>query len=172
MSKTIYYSEAILLGDKFFLAATEAGLLAVSLPNEMLEDFVARLTKKYGKQVELVHEPERLKDYVQYMRKYEANSWTDKVELGFDLQGTPFQLKVWRELQQIPYGVTISYKEMAERIDNPKAIRAVGRAIGANPVHFFIPCHRVIGANGQLTGFSAGLHLKQKWLKHESDNRS
>lgn len=90
---------------------------------------------------------------------------------NFDLQlapqGTPFQQKVWSELQKIPYGKTISYGELARRIGNPKASRAVGLANGSNPISIVIPCHRVIGANGKLTGYGGGLPIKEKLLALE-----
>jgi methylated-DNA-[protein]-cysteine S-methyltransferase len=79
------------------------------------------------------------------------------------LGGTPFQRRVWRELENIPYGVTISYGELAQRIGNPDAVRAVGLANGRNPLSIVIPCHRVIGANGTLTGYGGGLERK-RWL--------
>jgi methylated-DNA-[protein]-cysteine S-methyltransferase len=90
---------------------------------------------------------------------------------AFDLSlaptGTPFQLKVWNMLAQIPLGTTWSYSELAERIGSPKAMRAVGAANGRNPLPIVLPCHRVIGANGSLTGFGGGLPLKQFLLEHE-----
>lgn len=84
------------------------------------------------------------------------------------LNGTEFQVRVWRELQNIPYGETISYRELAERIGNPRAVRAVGLANGANPIPIIVPCHRVIGSNGNLTGFGGGLDTKRKLLALES----
>ena len=85
----------------------------------------------------------------------------------FDLNGTPFQLKVWNELMKIPFGKTYSYKEIALKIKNPKAVRAVGSANGKNPICIIIPCHRVISHNGKLGGYSGGLSFKEKLLKHE-----
>jgi methylated-DNA-[protein]-cysteine S-methyltransferase len=79
------------------------------------------------------------------------------------LGGTPFQRRVWGELEKIPYGATISYGELARRIDNLNAVRAVGLANGRNPLSIIIPCHRVIGANGTLTGYGGGLERK-RWL--------
>ncbi len=79
------------------------------------------------------------------------------------LVGTDFQQNVWNELRRIPYGATISYTELAKRIEKPTAIRAVANAIGANTLSLFVPCHRVIGANGSLTGYAGGLATK-KWL--------
>lgn len=82
-------------------------------------------------------------------------------------RGTPFQLGVWRALCDIPYGETISYGELARRIDNPKSVRAVGLANGANPLAIIVPCHRVIGSNGSLTGYGGGLPIKQRLLALE-----
>ena len=90
----------------------------------------------------------------------------------FDLplapRGTDFQRRVWRALTEIPYGRTISYGELARRIGNPSASRAVGLANGANPLPIVVPCHRVIGADGSLTGFGGGLPIKRKLLALES----
>ena len=88
-------------------------------------------------------------------------------DLPLRLAGTPFQQRVWDELNRIPYGETISYAELARRIGNPKACRAVGLANGRNPVAIIVPCHRVIGANGSLTGYGGGLPAKTWLLKHE-----
>ena len=87
--------------------------------------------------------------------------------LSLQPEGTEFQKRVWKELQQIPYGDTISYGQLAERIGNPKASRAVGLANGANPISIIVPCHRVIGANGKLTGYGGGLSIKEKLLALE-----
>jgi len=82
-------------------------------------------------------------------------------------RGTEFQLRVWNELQKIPFGTTISYSELARRIGRPKAVRAVGAANGANPIPVVIPCHRVIGSDGSLTGYGGGLSRKQELLAIE-----
>ena len=79
------------------------------------------------------------------------------------MRGTEFQRRVWRALEAIPYGVTISYGELARRIEQPAAVRAVGLANGRNPLSIVVPCHRVIGANGTLTGYGGGLERK-RWL--------
>jgi methylated-DNA-[protein]-cysteine S-methyltransferase len=91
------------------------------------------------------------------------------VELA--LTGSPFQLEVWGALRDIPYGETISYGELAQRIDRPNASRAVGLANGANPVSIIVPCHRVIGADGSLTGYGGGLDHKRALLGLESGQR-
>jgi methylated-DNA-[protein]-cysteine S-methyltransferase len=82
-------------------------------------------------------------------------------------KGTPFQMEVWRELQRIPYGTVISYGELAARIGMPQAARAVGAANGANPIPIVIPCHRVIGGNGKMTGYGGGIQMKEALLALE-----
>ena len=88
-------------------------------------------------------------------------------ELDLHPKGTDFQKKVWQALLAIPYGTTVSYGEIARRIENPKACRAVGLANRSNPIPIIIPCHRVIGKNGKLTGFASGLDIKQALLDLE-----
>lgn len=102
---------------------------------------------------------EQLKEYFRRERR--------TFEIPLDLDGTDFQIKVWNELIKIPYGVTISYKKLSERIGDAFAVRAVGKANGSNPIPVVIPCHRVIEANGKLGGYSGGLHVKEKLLKLE-----
>lgn len=87
--------------------------------------------------------------------------------LGVEPQGTPFQLRVWEELRHIPRGTTLSYQDLANRLGQPGAVRAVGQANGANPVAIIIPCHRVVGADGQLVGYAGGLPRKRALLELE-----
>lgn len=92
-----------------------------------------------------------------------------KIELEIKyLTGTEFQVKVWETLRNIPYGETVSYKWIAEKIGNPKAVRAVGGANNRNPIAIIVPCHRVIGANGKLVGYAGGIDKKEYLLKIES----
>ncbi len=97
----------------------------------------------------------QLDEYFQGKRK--------SFELKLKPEGTEFQKKVWKELLKIPYGKTLSYGEVSRRIKNQKAVRAVGQAIGRNPISIIVPCHRVIGSDGDLTGYASGLWRK-KWL--------
>lgn len=83
------------------------------------------------------------------------------------LEGTDFQKSVWNAIVQIPYGTTLSYRELAARIGRPEAVRAVGGAVGANPVPIVVPCHRVLGSDGKLTGFAGGLNVKERLLELE-----
>jgi methylated-DNA-[protein]-cysteine S-methyltransferase len=88
-------------------------------------------------------------------------------EVALDARGTQFQTRVWDVVREIPYGRTISYKELAQRVQSPSAFRAVGRAVGANPIPVIVPCHRVIGSNGAAVGFGGGLERKARLLELE-----
>jgi len=88
-------------------------------------------------------------------------------DLALDLRGTPFQRRVWAALLEVPYGTTITYTELAEVVGRPDIVRAVGAAVGRTPVPIVVPCHRVVGANGALTGYGGGLHRKQALLDLE-----
>ncbi|MCK9375161.1 MAG: methylated-DNA--[protein]-cysteine S-methyltransferase [Syntrophobacterales bacterium] len=103
----------------------------------------------------------------QELTAYFNGAPADFDSITLDPQGTPFQLRVWQELRRIPRGKTISYGELARRVGNPKACRAVGQANGHNPLPLIVPCHRVIAADGSLGGFSSGLDHKRWLLRHE-----
>ena len=107
-----------------------------------------------------------LQPTIRQLRAYFAGE-LEEFDLKLAPEGTPFRLNVWRELCEIPFGKTISYGELARRIGNPKASRAVGLANGSNPIPIVIPCHRVIGSNGKLTGYGGGLPIKEKLLALE-----
>jgi methylated-DNA-[protein]-cysteine S-methyltransferase len=104
----------------------------------------------------------------QQLAEYFAGSRFE-FDLPLEPVGTPFQLSVWRVLDTIPYGETISYGEQARRLGDAKKARAVGGANGRNPLPIVVPCHRVIGTSGALTGFGGGLPIKEKLLKHERE---
>ena len=95
-----------------------------------------------------------------------------KFDLPLYFEGTEFQKSVWNELRKIPYGTTVSYKDIAEGINNEKAVRAVGNANNKNKIMIIVPCHRVIGKNGKLVGFAGGLDKKEFLLKHEAGDSS
>jgi methylated-DNA-[protein]-cysteine S-methyltransferase len=103
---------------------------------------------------------------VHQLRAYFAGKLR-RFELPLDLHGTEFQLRVWRELEAIPFGETRSYSQIATAIGAPRAVRAVGAANGANPIPIVVPCHRVIGAAGTLVGYGGGLPLKKRLLELE-----
>lgn len=106
---------------------------------------------------------------------YQLNEYFEGKRRYFDLllnpEGTEFQKKVWSLLSEIPYGKTVSYLELSKRLGDVKAIRAVASANGKNPLWIIIPCHRVIGSDGSLTGYAGGLHRKKWLLNHESPSR-
>ncbi|MEN8246753.1 MAG: methylated-DNA--[protein]-cysteine S-methyltransferase [Thermodesulfobacteriota bacterium] len=88
-------------------------------------------------------------------------------DLPLDMAGTPFQRSVWQALLTVPFGRSASYQQIADAVDNPKAVRAVGAANGQNPVSIIVPCHRIIGKNGSLTGYGGGIWRKEWLLRHE-----
>jgi len=96
----------------------------------------------------------------------------ERFEVPLAFAGTAFQREVWQALVAIPYGETVSYKQLAERIGRPRAVRAVGAANGANPIPIIVPCHRVVGHDGSLTGFGGGLPLKRRLLELESRQKA
>jgi methylated-DNA-[protein]-cysteine S-methyltransferase len=136
------------------LAASQEGLVAVLFPVDPQE-----LPAAQGNARARAH----LADACTALEKYFAGQRTTFEEVKLAAAGTEFQLQVWRALSRIPFGQTVSYASMASRIGRPKAVRAVGLANGQNPLPIIVPCHRVIGSNGSLTGFGGGIPTK-KWL--------
>ncbi|MGB0981135.1 MAG: methylated-DNA--[protein]-cysteine S-methyltransferase [Winogradskyella sp.] len=112
--------------------------------------------------------PETLLECVTQLKAYFKNELKN-FDLKLNPQGTVFQKKVWKQLNAIPYGKTISYLQLSKQLGDVKAIRAAASANGKNPLWIIIPCHRVIGSDGSLTGYAGGLHRKQWLLNHEND---
>ena len=111
--------------------------------------------------------PEVLEDAVYQLNEYfQGNRKSFNLELN--PEGTDFQKRVWDELLHIPFGKTVSYMDLSKKLGDPKAIRAVAAANGKNPLWIIVPCHRVIGSDGSLTGYASGLHRKKWLLEHES----
>lgn len=171
-AKTIYWGAAHLLDNNFLIAATDDGLIYLQYQVDDAEQGTAdeeawsELTK-WAK----IHFPAYswmenkavLEPYVQQLGEYLLGLRT-KFTLPLDLRGTDFQQTVWRALHEIPHGETASYSQIAQKLDKTNAVRAVGTAIGANPVLIVVPCHRVLGKNGALTGYRGGLANKEKLL--------
>ena len=116
-----------------------------------------------------ITETELIKEAFQQLEEYFSGKLKE-FSLPLATCGTDFMLKTWQALRDIPYGETASYKDIAVKIGNPKAVRAVGMANNRNPIPIFIPCHRVIGANGKLVGYGGGLDIKEKLLGIEKEN--
>ena len=145
------------------LVATDAGLAAILWPN----DDPARV--RLGELVESHTHPMLLEAERQLREYFEGRR--QAFDLKLDFSGTEFQQKVWGALLTIPYGETRSYAQIAKQIGRPDAVRAVGAANGKNPISIIAPCHRVIGSDGQLTGFAGGLETKAFLLAHEGPQR-
>ena len=151
------------------LAWDESGLRALDFHGPDFDRVDARfdelLVRQYG-EYRLTKE-EIPKQFSVALDAYFAGELTAIDSLPVRPTGTLFQQKVWGALRDIPPGTTLSYGELARRLGNPAATRAVGRANGANPIGIVVPCHRVIGANGSLTGYGGGMHRKHWLLEHE-----
>ncbi|WP_200890379.1 methylated-DNA--[protein]-cysteine S-methyltransferase [Pseudoalteromonas luteoviolacea] len=119
-----------------------------------------------GEKTSQVHSNALLQECKQQLSAYFEHKLT-QFNLDLDWQGTPFQQQVWHALTTIPFGQSLSYLELAQQLNNPKAVRAVGGANGRNPITLIVPCHRVIGANGKMTGYAGGVLRKQWLLAHE-----
>ena len=148
---------------KLKLVASEKGLVAVLWQNDSLERVPLTELTEDPKQKVLVETERQLNEYFAGKRR--------EFSLPLDMRGTRFQKNVWDALLAIPFGETRSYGELAKKLGNPTASRAVGAANGRNPISIVVPCHRVIGASGKLTGFAGGLDVKARLLELESTER-
>ncbi len=137
------------------LVATDNDISEVSFESEAVESFGSSA----------------LLDLCQQQLEAYFDGTLTKFSVPLRLEGTPFQRRVWEALQTIPFGATWSYSELAQRVGNPKACRAVGGANHRNPIAILVPCHRVVGASGALTGYAGGLERKQALLAHEQRTR-
>jgi methylated-DNA-[protein]-cysteine S-methyltransferase len=149
------------------IVADDDGNLVATHWSEHEERMLRQLLRHYGEsgsRLERARNPNGLTDAI---RSYFAGELEAIDILPVQAAGTPFQREVWRALRQIPCGTTISYGELAARIGRPRAVRAVGLANGSNPVGVIVPCHRVIGADGSLTGYGGGIERKRWLLEHE-----
>lgn len=147
------------------LAKNDKGLCVVTWPQES-EDTLRLWIDKYIPDAILIFNQQQLSDDKKQLKEY-FDGQRKEFTLPLDFRGTQFQTAVWQVLTQIPFGQTWSYSAVAEQINNPNAVRAVGAAIGANPIPIIVPCHRVIGKNKTLTGFAGGLSIKETLLKLE-----
>lgn len=143
------------------LIASVSGLVAILWENE------AQDRVRFSEPIELVEHPTGvLAQTVSQLAEY-FGATRQVFDLPLDPRGTVFQVKAWRALATIPYGKTASYKDQASLVGSPSAVRAVGAANGRNPLSIVLPCHRVIGSNGSLTGFAGGLDAKRAMLEFE-----
>lgn len=153
--------------EYIFFYSSPVGVLELHATDE----YLTRLYFRHEKGVSSVNLSEVMKKCIGQLDEYFAGVRTS-FELPLKVQGTPFQEQVWAALQTIPYGETISYKQLAERAGNAKACRAVGTANGKNPLAVFIPCHRVIASDGSLGGYAGGLQIKSELLRLETCSKT
>ncbi len=144
---------------ELLLVRTKKGLEELHFPN---------YHKANTPRAEWVNAPLFFKDVIQQLKEYFMGK-RKEFTIPLNPTGTSFQMRVWSELQKIPFGTTSSYLDIAKRIHNPKACRAVGGANNKNPISIIIPCHRIIGKDGSLTGFGGGLEVKEFLLNHEKE---
>mgnify|MGYP001352872282 CR=1 FL=1 len=157
-NQTLYYGEITIDEWRICLAVTEKGLCFVGNMAEL-----RKWVRRKFPQGQLVKSIQKISAYEEQFKEYFSGQRTT-FTFPLDVIGTSFQQKVWRKLREIPHGETVSYQDIAEKIGNPRSVRAVGAAVGANPLLIVIPCHRVVRKNGELGGFRAGLALKKKLL--------
>jgi len=162
----IYYSHAETVFGNILLASTDKGICHISFVKETsdLGDLINHFPAAVFEQKTDLHQQEALKMF--------RDDWSDLDKIKLHLKGTPFQIKVWNALLQIPMGSLKSYLEIANEIGDPKASRAVGTAIGNNPIAYVIPCHRVITSSGNLGGYHWGIDRKSAIIGWEAARES
>ncbi len=160
---TLYWTSVSSSHGDCIIIATDAGVCWTGTPGTPIDDglFWVNHRLTVGR-VSRGEEPAPLQQAADELRRYFAGERV-RFSCPLDLYGTPFQLSVWQALQDIPYGETRSYGQIAQLVGRPNASRAVGAANGANPVAIIVPCHRVVGSNGALTGYGGGVPTKA-WL--------
>lgn len=167
---TLYWSLLMFKDWNLYIASTSKGLVFVGSQNKPFEELFEWAKKRFPGSP-LVEDDEKLDPYVVEITQYlegNRNNFTVPIEYVC----TTFQLAVWNALCEIPYGQTRSYSDIANHINKPAAVRAVGAAIGANPALITVPCHRVIGKNGSLTGYRGGFEMKTLLLDLEKQASS
>jgi methylated-DNA-[protein]-cysteine S-methyltransferase len=159
MTNELYSASDTIKEIKFDIVVSDKGIREILINKKQNADVFTNATK-----ISLADS--RVKDVFKQLVEYFNRDRKD-FNLALEIVGTDFQRKVWNELKSIPYGETISYGELAKRMGDKNLMRAVAAANGANPIPIIIPCHRVIGADGSLTGYGGGLDVKQKLLELE-----
>lgn len=156
------------IGEMVIAADHDGNLRAVDW-SEYDPRMLRLLTRHYGADGFTLEPGKNPHGFADAIARYFAGDFSALDNLPVATAGTPFQRTVWRALREIPSGTTVSYADLAQKIGKPTATRAVGLANGSNPVGVIVPCHRVIGANGSLTGYGGGIERKRWLLDHESN---
>ena len=167
LNEMIYYDQMTTPIGVLTLFASDIGICLVEFGSYSLrESFVQQWSRNWAIDAEFVQDQERLTEAKIQLEQYFTGE-RKQFDLPTDMRGTPFQLQVWALLADIPYGETISYTQMAEAIQRPKAVKAVEGANNKNPVPLIVPSHRIIGSEGSLVGYSGGLEIKRQLLSIE-----
>lgn len=159
MNTKLYLASDVINGINFDIVVSDNGIREILINRKSDSEHLSKMTQLSTDDIKVVNVFTQLKEYFKRQRK--------EFDLQLEIIGTDFQKKVWEELKRISYGETISYGELANRMGDKNLMRAVAAANGANPIPIIIPCHRVIGADGRLTGYGGGLNVKQKLLELE-----
>ncbi|ARE86732.1 methylated-DNA--[protein]-cysteine S-methyltransferase [Clostridium formicaceticum] len=160
----LYYCNRKILDYSLYIASSEKGVLAIAF-EELEEDFLKSLKKDFSS-FSIIYDEDANQLPLQQLEEYFQGE-REVFTVSLDLVGTNFQKQVWRELLRIPYGKVVTYQDIAIKIGNPKAVRAVGMANKKNKIAIMVPCHRVIGSNKKLVGYDGGLDIKEKLLTLE-----
>jgi len=158
-TEELYFAPDTIEGIKLEIIISSNGIREILINKNSDSKNFPQITQASPNDPKVVNVFKQLKEYFNRHRK--------EFDLPLELLGTEFQKKVWNELKKIPYGETISYGDLANRMGDKNLMRAVAAANGANPIPIIIPCHRVIGSDGSLTGYGGGLDVKQKLLELE-----
>lgn len=164
--KQIYWSQLNFLEWQLIVATTENGLCFIGSNQGTITELEKWMRKRYA-EFKLIQADIKLASVLESLTDYLAGIQRD-FKIKVDIVGTDFQKDVWESLKAIPYGETRNYSMIADSIERPKAVRAVGTAIGANPLLIIVPCHRVLGKNKRLTGYRGGLAMKERLIALES----
>ena len=159
MTNQLYTSSELISGINFDVITSDNGVREILINKKPDSDSFRNVNYIPPNNPKIINIFQQLKEYFNRKRK--------EFDLPLEIRGTDFQKKVWNELTKIPYGETISYGELANRMGDKNLMRAVAAANGANPIPIIIPCHRVIGSDGSLTGYAGGLDVKKKLLELE-----
>ncbi|MFW6115465.1 MAG: methylated-DNA--[protein]-cysteine S-methyltransferase [Chloroflexota bacterium] len=163
--KEVVYARLDSPVGRVWVAATEMGVCKISLGSEHSGAFLTWLSQHIGPG-QAYEDAELMTVAMAQLEEYFSGT-RRAFDLPLDVHGTTFQRAVWSQVSRIPYGATASYGDIAQLVGKPKASRAVGAALGANPLPIVVPCHRVIGSDGSLVGFGAGLETKETLLQME-----
>jgi len=167
MKANVYYYIFETVFGNIFIASTDTGLCIANFVDENYDKQLSWLNKYFHEDNIFKNKDKNINVYNQLEEYFKGDR--KSFDLTLDILGTPFQKQVWRVLEEIPYGKIFTYKDVAIELGDSKKSRAVGGAVGKNPIIIILPCHRVIGSSGKMTGFSSlgGIELKKKLLELE-----